>query len=76
MAFSMTEIVEGILQPMRDERRSRGDDTSAIPDVLCGVNDSPDFNAFAFTHEGQYVVAINYGALILVEDLVTPVLPS
>jgi hypothetical protein len=70
LALGLPGIVDGILRPMRDERLARGDDASTIPDVLSGISDSPDFNAFAFEHEGQYVLAVNYGALILVEDLV------
>ncbi len=63
-------MVEGILQSMRDDRRRRGVGENTVPNVLSGVCDSPNFNACAFEHGGQYVLAINYGALILVEDLV------
>ena len=69
LALVVPACVEGILQPLRDARPVPGVDTRTIPDVLSGVNDSPAFNAFAFEHRGHYALAINYGVLILVQDL-------
>ena len=70
VTLAIPVCVEGILEPLRDERRARGADSKTIPEVLSGVNDSPAFNAFAFEYQGQYALAINYGALVLVQDLV------
>jgi hypothetical protein len=70
LARGLPGIVEGILQPMRDQRAARGNDADTIPQVLSGINDSPEFNAFAFEYDGKYILAVNYGALVLVEDLV------
>src|SRR6185295_4662619 len=69
LAMTVPECVDGILEDLRKEARNGDTAVRDIPDVLSGVSDGKTFNAVAFEHGGQYVVALNYGVLILVEDL-------
>ena len=62
LALLVHGCVDGILQNLRDQK-SAG--RNKIPDILSGVNDSPEFNAVAFEHKGRCVLAVNYGVLIL-----------
>ena len=70
LALLVPGCVDGILESLRDAEPPSGVGTRGIPNVLSGVNESPAFNAFAIEHHGQYVLAVNYGVLILVQDLV------
>ncbi len=69
LAMIVPECVDGILDILRKEARNADTNVRDIPDVLSGVSDGRTFNAMAFEHRGQYVVSLNYGVLILVQDL-------
>jgi hypothetical protein len=60
-------VVEPLVTDMRDRLVSGG---MYVPEILGGVSDDSSFNAFAFAHDGRYVISVNYGALILLTDLV------
>jgi hypothetical protein len=69
LAMTVPRCIDGILEILRKEAQG-ATDVRDIPDVLSGVSDDKTFNAMAFEHGGQYVIAVNYGTLILVQDLV------
>jgi hypothetical protein len=44
--------------------------TRTIPDIVGRTNSSPTFGALAFKHEQRYFVSVNFGSLVLIQDLV------
>jgi hypothetical protein len=64
-------LVEPLAREMRDEVISEVGPSQQVPEILAGVNDDSAFNAIAVpSPHGGYMIAVNYGALILVHDLV------
>jgi hypothetical protein len=74
LATTVPVCVDGVLEKLRKEAQDDETYVRDIPDVLSGVSDDKTFNAMAFEHCGQYVIAVNYGVLILVHDLVNRLL--
>lgn len=68
---SLFATVEPVAGEMRDQLVNEVGASKCIPEIFSGVNDDSAFNAFAAPLPGgQYIIAVNYGALILVHDLV------
>jgi len=63
--------VEPVASGMRDQLVKEVGASKRIPEIISGINDDSAFNAVsARLPEGRYLLAVNYGALILVHDLV------
>ena len=62
--------IEPTVQAQREQLIREGGLLKPPPEILAGVNDDKTFNASAFPHDSKYVIAVNYGALILIHDLV------
>ena len=63
--------VELAARQMRDQLVGEVGASKRVPEILAGVNDSSAFNAFAAQLSGRrYMIAVNYGTLILIHDLV------
>lgn len=41
-----------------------------IPDIVGRTNTSYTFGALAFNHDGRYFVSVNFGSVVLIQDLV------
>jgi hypothetical protein len=68
---SLYATVELAARQMRDQLVSEVGASKRVPEILAGVNDSSAFNAFAAPLSGRrYIIAVNYGTLILIHDLV------
>src|SRR5579864_2888252 len=68
---SLFAMVERIAGEIRDQLVAEVGASKRIPEILSGVNDNSSFNAVAAPLSGgRYIIAVNYGALILVQDLV------
>jgi hypothetical protein len=64
-------LVEPLAQEMRDQVIREVGPSQRVPEILAGVNEDSAFNAIAApSPNGGYIIAVNYGALILVHDLV------
>lgn len=64
-------LVEPLAQEMRNQAIREVGPSQRVPEILAGVNGDSAFNAFAApSPNGGYIIAVNYGALILVHDLV------
>jgi hypothetical protein len=65
------ELVEPLAREIRDQVIREVGPSQRVPEILAGVNDDSAFNAIAVpSPRGGYMIAVNYGALILVHDLV------
>jgi hypothetical protein len=63
--------VEPAAREMRDQLIKEVGASKRIPEIFSGVNDDSAFNAVAAPLPGgRYIIAVNYGALILVHDIV------
>ncbi|HEY3805192.1 MAG TPA: hypothetical protein VGL61_21430 [Kofleriaceae bacterium] len=40
-----------------------------IPDIVGRTNTARSFGALAFQHDGRYFVSVNFGSLVLIQDL-------
>lgn len=61
-------LVEPIAREMRDQLI---EEIGTIPEILGGVNDDSAFDAFAAPlPDGEQIIAVNYGTLMLIHDLV------
>jgi len=68
---SLFATVELATREMREQLVSEVGASKRVPEILAGVNDSSAFNAFAAPLSGRrYIIAVNYGTLILIHDLV------
>src|ERR1700689_4752301 len=68
---SLFATVEPVAREMRDQLVNEVGASKRVPEIFSGVNDVSSFNAFAASLPGgHYIIAVNYGALILVHDLV------
>jgi hypothetical protein len=68
---SLYATVEPLARAMRDQLVNEIGASKRVPEILSGVNDDSSFNAIAAPLPGgRYIIAVNYGALILVHDLV------
>jgi len=64
-------LVEPLAQEIRDQLVREVGPSQRVPEILAGVNDDSTFNAIALPSPiGGYIIAVNYGALILLHDLV------
>jgi len=68
---SLFALVEPLACEMRDQVLNEVGAEKLIPEIFSGVNDDSAFNAVAASLPGgQYIIAVNYGTLILIHDLV------
>jgi len=68
---SLFATVEPVAREMRDQLINEVGSSKCIPEIFSGVKDDSAFNALAAPlPSGQYIIAVNYGTLILVQDLV------
>jgi hypothetical protein len=68
---SLFAMVEPIAREMRDQLVNDVGASKRIPEIFSGVSDASTFNAVAAPLSGgRYLISVNYGALILVHDLV------
>jgi len=64
-------MVEPLAQDMRDQLVKEVGASKHIPEIFSGVNDRSEFDAVADSLPGgRYIIAVNYGTLILVQDIV------
>lgn len=66
---SVCRIVEQCVEGMR-AGYVRANGAAAIPDIIGGVVDDPFFQAEVFRSKGRYFIAVNYGSLVLIQDIV------
>src|ERR1019366_3747963 len=63
-------LVEPHADVLRDRLAEALGPSKFIPEILTGVNDDSTFNAVAVRLcATQYIIAVNYGTLILIHDL-------
>ena len=62
---------EPVAHEIREQLVTEAGPSRGIPEIFSGVNNNSSFNAVAAPLVGgQYIIAVNYGTLILIQDLV------
>jgi hypothetical protein len=64
-------LVEPLAREIRDQVVSEAGASRQVPEILAGIKDDSAFNAIAVpSPNGGYIIAVSYGTLILVHDIV------
>jgi hypothetical protein len=64
-------LVEPLAREIRDQVVSEAGASRQVPEILAGAKNDSAFNAIAVpSPNGGYIIAVNYGTLILVHDIV------